>query len=60
MRQIHDRITNANARESILKLREAIRVAEREVPGLMNVFIAEIVDSVEVRSWIRTRKTITR
>lgn len=47
--QIHDRITNPAARASILKLRLAIRTAELEVPGLLNVLISEIVDSVEVR-----------
>lgn len=46
--QIHDRITNPSARTSILKLRRAIEQAEHEVPGLMNVLISEIVDSVEV------------
>lgn len=46
--QIHDRITNPQARTSILKLRRAIEQAEREVPGLLNVFISEVVDSVEV------------
>lgn len=47
--QIHDRITNPSARISILKLRRAIEQAEREVPGLLNVLISEVVDSVEVR-----------
>lgn len=45
--QIHDRVTNLHARDSILRLRQAIKIAEQEVPGLMNVFISEIVDSVE-------------
>jgi len=44
---IHDRVTNPAARASILRLRRAIEQAEREVPGLMNVLISEIVDSVE-------------
>ncbi|KAK4699784.1 hypothetical protein P7C70_g6476, partial [Phenoliferia sp. Uapishka_3] len=44
---IHARITNQAARESILKLRRAIEQAEREVPGLLNVLVSEIVDSVE-------------
>jgi hypothetical protein len=48
MVQIHDRVTNAHARKSILNLRQAIRIAEHEVPGLLNVLISEIVDSVEV------------
>jgi hypothetical protein len=54
MLQIHDRITNPAARASILKLRRAIEQAEREVPGLLNVFVSEIVDSVEV-SLVRRR-----
>ena len=45
--QIHNRLTNAQARNAILKLRRAIEEAERDVPGLMNVFISEVVDSVE-------------
>lgn len=44
---IHDRITNPHARQSILALRRAIEQAERDVPGLMDVLISEIVDSVE-------------
>lgn len=48
--QIHNRVTNPAARTSILKLRRAIEQAEREVPGLLNVLVSEIVDSVEVRS----------
>ncbi|ORY88905.1 kinase-like domain-containing protein [Leucosporidium creatinivorum] len=47
LESIHDRITNPSARTSILKLRRAIEQAEHEVPGLMNVLISEIVDSVE-------------
>ncbi|KAK4051916.1 hypothetical protein OIV83_002621 [Microbotryomycetes sp. JL201] len=44
---IHDRVANPDARSSILKLRAALIVAEREVPGLLNVLVSEIVDSVE-------------
>ncbi|KAM0788310.1 hypothetical protein ACM66B_001453 [Microbotryomycetes sp. NB124-2] len=44
---IHDRVANIDARASILKLRAALMVAEREVPGLLNVLVSEIVDSVE-------------
>lgn len=47
MDSIHDRVTNPAARASILRLRKAIEQAEREVPGLLNVLISEIVDSVE-------------
>lgn len=46
--QIHDRITNPAARESILRFRAALQQVEREVPGLINVFVSEVVDSVEV------------
>ncbi|KAK4058295.1 hypothetical protein OIO90_000452 [Microbotryomycetes sp. JL221] len=45
---IHDRVANPNARASILKLRRAFQIAELEVPGLLNVLVSEIVDSVEV------------
>lgn len=45
--QIHDRVTNPTARQSILRFRAAIEQIEREVPGLINVFISEVVDSVE-------------
>lgn len=45
--QIHDRVSNVTAQAAILRLRRAIQEAEREVPGLINVFISEIVDSVE-------------
>ncbi|SGY16238.1 BQ5605_C012g06817 [Microbotryum silenes-dioicae] len=45
---IHDRITNDQARDSVLRLRMALEVAEKEAPGLINVLISEIVDSVEV------------
>ncbi|TNY24501.1 kinase-like domain-containing protein [Rhodotorula diobovata] len=44
---IHDRITNPAARESILRFRAALQQVEREVPGLINVFVSEVVDSVE-------------
>ena len=47
IQQIHNRLTNVQARNAILKLRRAIEEAERDVPGLMNVFISEVVDSVE-------------
>lgn len=47
--QIHDRITNPAARDSILRFRAALQQVEREVPGLINVFVSEVVDSVEVR-----------
>lgn len=47
LNQIHNRLTNVEARNAILKLRRAIQEAEQEVPGLMNVFISEVVDSVE-------------
>ncbi|GAA5852659.1 hypothetical protein JCM8547_002580 [Rhodosporidiobolus lusitaniae] len=44
---IHDRITNPAARASILRFRKAIEQVEREVPGLVNVFVSEVVDSCE-------------
>ncbi|BGP38751.1 hypothetical protein JCM10449v2_002688 [Rhodotorula kratochvilovae] len=44
---IHDRITNPAARESIRRFRAALQQVEREVPGLINVFVSEVVDSVE-------------
>ncbi|GAA5840955.1 hypothetical protein JCM9279_001272 [Rhodotorula babjevae] len=44
---IHDRVTNPAARESILRFRAALQQVEREVPGLINVFVSEVVDSVE-------------
>ncbi|GAA5828369.1 hypothetical protein JCM11251_006216 [Rhodosporidiobolus azoricus] len=44
---IHDRITNPNARASILRFRQAMLQVEREVPGFTNVWISEVVDSVE-------------
>ncbi|GAA5969723.1 hypothetical protein JCM11641_008018 [Rhodosporidiobolus odoratus] len=44
---IHDRITNPTAQASILRFRQAIERIEREVPGLINVFVSEVVDSVE-------------
>ncbi|GAA5876357.1 hypothetical protein JCM1840_005999 [Sporobolomyces johnsonii] len=44
---IHDRITNPQARKSILRFRAALEQVEREVPGLVNVFVSEVVDSVE-------------
>lgn len=47
--QIHDRITNPAARASILRFRAAIKQVEREVPGFVNVFVSEVVDSCEVR-----------
>ncbi|GAA5979517.1 hypothetical protein JCM5350_004920 [Sporobolomyces pararoseus] len=44
---IHDRITNQQARQSLLRFRAALEQVEREVPGFVNVFISEVVDSVE-------------
>ncbi|GAA6062379.1 hypothetical protein JCM10212_003188 [Sporobolomyces blumeae] len=44
---IHDRITNPQARQSLLRFRAALEQVEREVPGFVNVFISEVVDSVE-------------
>ncbi|BGP14715.1 hypothetical protein JCM10213_002756 [Rhodosporidiobolus nylandii] len=44
---IHDRITNPAARASILRFRHAMEMVEREVPGFTNVFVSEVVDSVE-------------
>ncbi|GAA5914647.1 uncharacterized protein JCM6883_001028 [Sporobolomyces salmoneus] len=44
---IHDRITNQQARQSLLRFRAALEQVEREVPGFANVFISEVVDSVE-------------
>ncbi|GAA6034366.1 hypothetical protein JCM8097_002690 [Rhodosporidiobolus ruineniae] len=44
---IHDRITNPQARASILRFRRAMQQVEREVPGFTNVWISEVVDSVE-------------
>ncbi|GAA5931970.1 STE20 family serine/threonine-protein kinase [Sporobolomyces koalae] len=44
---IHDRITNPQARQSLLRFRAALEEVEREVPGFVNVFISEVVDSVE-------------
>ncbi|GAA5911170.1 hypothetical protein JCM6882_006597 [Rhodosporidiobolus microsporus] len=44
---IHDRITNPTARASILRFRQAMLQVEREVPGFTNVWISEVVDSVE-------------
>lgn len=41
-------MANPATRASILRLRSAIEAAEAEVPGLMNVLISEVVDSVEV------------
>ena len=46
--QIHDRVTSPQARDSILRFRAALRQVERDVPGLINVFVSEVVDSVEV------------
>lgn len=47
-RQIHDRVTSPQARDSIVRFRAALRQVERDVPGLINVFVSEVVDSVEV------------
>ncbi|GAA5965175.1 hypothetical protein JCM8115_005379 [Rhodotorula mucilaginosa] len=44
---IHDRVTSPQARDSILRFRAALRQVERDVPGLINVFVSEVVDSVE-------------
>ncbi|GAA6017866.1 hypothetical protein JCM11491_001197 [Sporobolomyces phaffii] len=44
---IHDRITNQQARQSLLRFRAALEQVEREVPGFVNVFVSEVVDSVE-------------
>ncbi|GAA6002416.1 STE20 family serine/threonine-protein kinase [Rhodotorula paludigena] len=44
---IYDRITHENARQAILRFRAALKQVEHDVPGLMNVFISEVVDSVE-------------
>lgn len=51
--QIHDRVANPQARSAILRFRAAMQQVEREVPGLVNVFISEVVDSVEVSGPIR-------
>ncbi|BGP54537.1 hypothetical protein JCM8202v2_002123 [Rhodotorula sphaerocarpa] len=44
---IHDRVASPHARSAILRFRAAMQQVEREVPGLVNVFISEVVDSVE-------------
>ncbi|GAA5975607.1 hypothetical protein JCM10908_005215 [Rhodotorula pacifica] len=44
---IHDRVTSQQARAAILRFRTALRQVERDVPGLINVFVSEVVDSVE-------------
>lgn len=44
---LHDRITNAAAQHAVLKFRRAVQEIERDVPGLMRVFVAEVVASVE-------------
>jgi serine/threonine-protein kinase 24/25/MST4 len=44
---IYNRITNQEARKAVYKLRLAIEEAEGAVPGLMNVFVSELVESVE-------------
>jgi len=33
----------------LIRFRAALQQVEREVPGFVNVFISEVVDSVEVR-----------
>jgi hypothetical protein len=60
--QIANRILNTKARSHLYKFRRAIEEAEREIPGLMNVFgmsssplllytdlstVSDIVDNVE-------------
>lgn len=46
--QIRNRIIgNAAAVEAIDRFQLAIEKAESEVPGLLNVFVSEVVDSVE-------------
>ncbi|GAA6014218.1 hypothetical protein JCM10207_006136 [Rhodosporidiobolus poonsookiae] len=47
LESIHDRVTNPQARASILRFRQAVRQIEHEVPGFTSVFISEVVDSVE-------------
>ncbi|KAI8454879.1 kinase-like domain-containing protein [Phakopsora pachyrhizi] len=48
LQSIRSRIVgNAAAVESIDRLQLAIEKAESEVPGLLNVFVSEVVDSVE-------------
>jgi serine/threonine-protein kinase 24/25/MST4 len=45
--QIANRITNPSAHAAVLKLRRAMEEAEKDVPGLMNVLVSDLVDSVE-------------